>query len=694
MAPNRRRGAHAAARSSPAPSAAAKRTPPPAANGGVPSGGEAPPRGANGSRGSGSRGRGSGGKRLSALRSRPPFLRVIAAALVLGFCAAGFAGGLWSSPAAEPTVQAFLLDWQQQNYAAAAALTTGPQVETTSALRNAFRRLDAAGFSLSMGHIYQHGDNATAYFTASVDLGQNGPPWIDHGQFTLHLTDAGWKIPWSPSVINPRLRPGLRLALVSTTPHRMPLLDRNGQPLQVPSPVYVVGVLPGHLASASATAQALGQVTNIDPTEVLGWILAAPRRSFTELVTFKPSQYAQLAARLKKVPGLIIRRENVPLFNSIAPAVVGSVGAEASPALRDQGIAYRPGATVGMSGLQQTYQRRLAGTPATEVVAETPGGRVVSVLERWPGLAPRPVKTTLDAGVQDAARKAVESVPGTAAIVAVQASSGQILAVADHKGAHLPAIDPLDGRYPPGSSFTIVSTEALLESGLGIGSQVRCTRVNDVGGRIFTNVPAEPKLGALPTFAVDFAHACATALAGLSERLTARGLTSSATRFGLGATWQLPLKGFSGTVPTSGGVAQLAAATIGQGNVLVSPLSMAMVAAEVESGNGQEPSLVTVPPDSHQTREHPFSPANLASLRTLMRQAVRSGAAKSADLGGVPVYGQVGTAALGTGKHHKWVSWFVGYRGNVAFAVMEVGATPHVSAVRLGAAFLAAASRL
>ena len=55
-------------------------------------------------------------------------------------------------------------------------------------------------------------------------------------------------------MINPGLRPGLRLAVISTTRPRMPILDAEGRPLQVRSTAYVVGVVPGQLKNATATA--------------------------------------------------------------------------------------------------------------------------------------------------------------------------------------------------------------------------------------------------------------------------------------------------------------------------------------------------------------------------------------------------------------------------------------------------------
>src|SRR5215468_1366561 len=680
MASYRKRGAHAA-RPATVPFVAVKRVPQTGAPESEPVTG--------GDRGSGRRMRG-----VSGLRTRTSLPKVIAAMLVIGFGAVGFAGGLWSTPSAEPTVQAFLLAWQQHQYRTAAELTTGNPDVVTTALQDAYLQLDAAAFFVAMGPISQHGSTASAAFRASVDLGQDGPPWNYDGRFTLRQTGSGWKIVWSPSVINPGLRDGLRLAVVSGTPRRALIEDAKGAPLLLPSTAYVVGVRPDNLSRPLFTVLKFARITKLDPTQLLGWILAAPKASFQELVVLRPAQYGRMASRLARVPGLIIKPEPLRLFTSIAPAVVGSVGTETSSILRDQGIAYRSGATVGLSGLQRARQRDLAGTPSIRVVTETAGGHQVAVLRSWPGQASRPVRTTIDSGLQKAADAAMQSLPQSAAAVAVQASTGRILTVAQHNAGGTPAIDPLAGRYPPGPAFTIVSTAALLAGGLNVNTQVPCHSVNDVGGRIFTNVPPEPGLGARPAFEEDFAHACGTAFSGLSWRLNGRDLAAAASGFGLGAPWQLPLPSFSGSMRTPSGVAAVAAGTIGEGSVQVSPLAMAMVAAQVATGSRHAPSLVPGPAGATQdpkAGDPPFSAADLATLRALMKATVQSGAATAADLAGPQVHGQVGTVPVRTGQHPVWASWFVGYRGNVAIAVLELSHSPTTSAAPLAAQILAAA---
>jgi hypothetical protein len=56
------------------------------------------------------------------------------------------------------------------------------------------------------------------------------------------------------------------------------------------------------------------------------------------------------------------------------------------------------------------------------------------------------------------------------------------------------------------------------------------------------------------------------------------------------------------------------------------------------------------------------------------------------------VSGQVGTALLVSGRHQKWATWFVGYRGDIAFAVVEFTGSPRISAAPLAASFLRSAS--
>jgi cell division protein FtsI/penicillin-binding protein 2 len=626
-----------------------------------------------------------GETRVGRVNLRSARVRLVAAASATALLLLGLALG-WATPepTAEPTVQAFLLAWENGQYAAAAALTTGTPATVAAALHEAYTDVGAAAVTVGMGTVTQHGSTASAQFDASVDLGRGGAPWNYQGSFNLRRAGSGWKIVWSPAVIVPGLRPGLRLAVVSSVPQRAQLLDAEGAPLAPATLVYSVGVVPGSLKNPAKTANDLASVTGLPASQVLGWITEAPGAGFLELVRFDPAAYRRVSARLSRVPGLKVERQRLRLFDSIAGAVSGDVGSEAASLLQVEGIPYRPGTTVGLSGLQQSFQRTLVGTPTTEVVVENAAGHVVSVLQRWLGHAGSQVQTTINASMQGAANKALRSASGSAAIVAISPTTGHVLAVAERQAGGMPQIQPLSGRYAPGQAFTIVSTAALLNTGLiDVNTPIPCGASNPVGGENFTN---DPPVAGQGTFSGDFANACSTAFAGLSLRLSAKRLEAAAVGFGLGKAWQLPLSAFAGAVQPPSNQAELAEDSIGTGSVQVSPLDMAIAAGVVQSGTWHAPSLVTDPPDPGLTPTVPFDIKVVSDLQKLMRRTVTSGAGQAANVGTMPVYGQVGNAPDGPGGLRA--AWFIGFQGSVAFAVLELTRSPDTSAAPLAGRFL------
>ncbi len=589
-------------------------------------------------------------------------------------------------PSPEPTVSQFLLAWESQRYLAAAELTTGPPKQVAAALARAYERLDASTLDLSMHSISQRGTTATAEFNASIALGGTGLVWTYTGGFGLRESGSGWRIAWSPSVIVPGMTGKEQLAVFSEFYPRQPLLDSAGKPLTVPSKVYEVGVIPDMLTDPVRTAAALSDVTQIPEDQIEGQIEQTLQGDFLELITYTPEEYAELRSRLASVPGLQVRERTEPLFASIAPDVVGTVGTEAADVLRTNGVEYRPGTTVGLSGLQQTFQRQLTGTPRTEVVLQQSGQAAVA-LHTWKGSPGTPVQTTLSSTVQVAADDALASLPTSAAIVAVQASSGKILAVSSHAPSGMPALSPLAGKYAPGQAFTIVSSAAILRGGLSLSAPVPCPITNKVDGRVFANDPVV-RLGSAPPFRTDFAHACATAFAGgLSLSLSEGDLAKAADEFGIGG-WQLPVSSyFAGQIGQPADQSQLAADTIGIGTgQQVSPLDMALAASVVDVGRWHAPSLVAGLQDPSSTARAVESPQVLNELRLLMRGAMHTSSNKIANVGG-DVYGQVGNAPFYSARHLR-ISWFVGYQGNVAFAVVELGKSASATAAPLAGSFL------
>ena len=632
----------------------------------------------------------SGGSRHRKQSERKGWLsrkQKLAAVLALVVAAFGFGltDGFGSEASAEPAVQAFLLDWQQGRYAQAATLTDGGPSQVTDELAAAYTDVDATNAFFSLKTVTQHGSTAVAEFQATVDLAQSGQQWTYTGRFRLISSDGQWTIHWAPSVINPTLAVGDRLAVVTTFPQRAQITDMNGQPLVSESADYQVGVYPDRLTSEAATAEKFSDATGLDEQQVLGQIQAAPPDSFLSLLTLQSSSFTDQWHRLDKVPGLGYMRHTERLFDSPEQQTVGEVGTENSPVLRAEGAAYQPGMTVGQTGLEQTYQDALVGAPTTSIVVVNSAGATIARLWNSPGHPGTSLQTTLSTADQKAAATALAAQSGSGEIVAVDPRSGDIRVLASHQtgSTRLPGGgSPLNGEVAPGMSFSIVSAAALLTARVAENQPLPCQPTATVGGVTFSYQASAPSTA---TFASDFATGCGTAFATLSTALTARTLTMAERGFGIGSTWHLPVPAFSGSASTAAGAAEMAAQTIGQSGVLMSPLGMAMVAAEVDAGVGRSPELIAGDPSA--TAPVPMSAIGLAELRQLMRQAVKSGAAHSADLPGAGVYGQAGVVKSGA---NAYLSWFVGYRGDLAVAAIETGTTAKQAAASLAGAFLKA----
>jgi cell division protein FtsI/penicillin-binding protein 2 len=607
--------------------------------------------------------------------------------LVVGAFTVGLTNGFGSEASAEPTVQAFLLDWQQGRYTQAAKLTDGDPAQVAAQLAASYTDLDATNAFFAMKMVSQSGQNADAAFKATVDLGQGGRQWVYTGRFQVVSTGGHWRVHWAPSVINPALGSGDRLAVVTTFAPRAQILDSSGNPLVVTSMDYRVGVYPDRLANAAATAASFAAVTGLNSQQVLGQINSAPPHTFLALLRLEPGSFRSLWPQLSKIAGLGYQQDNEQLFDALAKDAVGEVGTENSPALRAEGAAYQPGMTVGLTGLEQTYQNQLTGTPTTQIVVVNAAGQIIATPGVMLGHPGTPVQTTLNSQDQRAAGRALASQHNSGEIVAVDWRTGAIRVLASRltNVGPLPGGGMLNARVQPGMSFSIVSAAALLGAGIGVNHPLPCKPLADVGGVTFAY---QPTTSDKATFASDFVSGCGTAFANLSSTLTVAQLTGAEKSFGLGAQWRLQAQvpAFSGSATAPSGEADVAAQATGAKGVLMSPLGMAMVAAEVAAGTGRSPVLLAT--DQGTSWPTGMSATTLTELRQLMRQAVKSGSAHAANVPGakVPkVFGQAGVVQTGP---DSYLSWFVGYRGNLAVAVLETGTSATQAAAALAGAFL------
>ena len=201
----------------------------------------------------------------------------------------------------------------------------------------------------------------------------------------------------------------------------------------------------------------------------------------------------------------------------------------------------------------------------------------------------------------------------------------------------------LDGQYPPGSTFKIVTSADLLEHGFTPSSTVSCPAKITVDGRDFHNFEGEA--AASLTLQQAFAASCNNAFIGSATRLSVTSFAKTAREFGLGAAPHVGLEAFGGRVPDPTSDTERAATAIGQARVVVSPLAMACVAATVATGRFRAPTLVA---GTHSVEVSPaIAPKVIADLRSMMAAVVTSGTAAGRGLP-AGTYGKTGTAEFGT----------------------------------------------
>jgi cell division protein FtsI/penicillin-binding protein 2 len=577
----------------------------------------------------------------------------------------------------------FLADWAAGRERDAASRTDRPAA-ALAALKANRAGLDGARLEASSLEVSERDGRAKARVEMRWDVPGIGP-FTYRTRLSLRDHD-GWHVAWEPTVVHPRLGSDSRLGTTRSFPERAAILDRDGRPIVAERPVVRVGAVVSDVADPRSTADGLASVLDVDPAPLLRQLRNGGPEQFVEAITLRRPDYEAVEAQLAGVPDVFVVEDTAPLAptREFARALLGTVAPVTAEQLEKLGTGYAVGDEVGQWGLEARFERRLAGTPIRRVVVRRRNAGLKTLLER-PGRPGRPLRTTLDPRVQSAAESAISGARGAAALVALDVASGDILAVAN-RPVESSFNRAFEGRYPPGSTFKVVSTAALLRDGLDVGETVNCPATLSVQGKLFRNFEGSAA-GPVP-FSADFAQSCNTAFVSLADRLEPDSLHRAARDFGLGRRLRLPLAAPAASVPPGDDEVEQAAAMIGQHKLLASPLSMAGVAATVAAGRWHAPRLLE---GDRATTGPPLPAQELDLLRTLMRAVVTSGTGTAlAGVAGEPA-GKSGTAEYGSGDPPPTHAWFIAYRDDIAVAVLvERGASGGAVAAPLAAAFFTA----
>ena len=317
------------------------------------------------------------------------------------------------------------------------------------------------------------------------------------------------------------------------------------------------------------------------------------------------------------------------------------------------------------------------------------------------------LRTTLNPAAQRAAREALQGRRGS--VVALDVKTGGVLAMYSS-----PAYDPrnvddpqvfrqlnkdevnsplfnraVQGQFPPGSTFKVVTAAAAIDS----GRYKPDSRVNGKNGKEISGVPLN-NFGDADFGDIDLTEALTksvnTVWAEVAEKLGKQRMDEYMERFGFYRRPQIDLpadilprsgaRSRSGKLlPATSDRVDIGRVAIGQGNLLVTPLQMAIVAQTVANGGARmKPFIVkevldeegrTVEEFEPEEAEQVMSPASAQQLTAMMRNVVKEGTGTAAALEGVELAGKTGTAEIDIQRRIN-NPWFIGFTDEYAVAVM------------------------
>jgi hypothetical protein len=579
---------------------------------------------------------------------------LLATVLIGPLSACGLFGG-----GSEEAARTFVAALAAGDVSAAAAATDDPAA--AAELLGYRTALEPVAVRADGLRVVEEGAATTASFTLSWDFGA-GRTWTYESSAALRDTADGWRVVWAPSVLHPDLGPGQRLRLDTLDVAVPPVLDRDG--VELMSSQRVVTLLLDPVAADAGVARALAaRLRTFDPSiterSILDGAAATPAGQRYRVITLRGPDYDGIRAAVAELTGV----------GTVEDTRLLSVDRDLSSPL--------------LAGLAAEVQELRAVEPGWRISAVGSGG-AVEVLHEEPPAAVEPLVTSVGVDVQRAAQQALAPVEQQAMIVAVQPSTGEVLAVAQTPAADREGAPALVGRYPPGSTFKIVTTAAALEANAATADSVLpCPYTENIQGRQIKNDGFG--LGEVPLHRA-FANSCNTTMARLAVDLPPDALAETAAQLGLGIDHVAPgMTTLTGSVPPAPRPEQRVEWSIGQGEVLASPFGMALVAAAVVRGQAVTPVLLPGRPTTSDRTPPALDPEVVEDLRAMMRETVTAGTATAlADLPGVA--GKTGTAQFGDGTHSH--GWFVATAGDLAMAVLVVDGGSSTPAVQVAGRFL------
>jgi len=423
------------------------------------------------------------GSRRFRFRGAIALVGVAALAIAMGAC-----GSTEESTNPEAVVERFTELLDKHDYAAAAELTSYPS-GASATLRQMYEGLDSGNVDFEKSQFIGL-DDETGLFTldAAWNFGKN-KDWRYSREGKVRKLAVGWRISWEPSVVMPELTHDRSVHLVRTTPDPPPsVVDIAGEPLMAEQTLNVIKLdparMPDHVASTEALADAIEPVASSITAQSLQQELASSHGKPIVAVTLRDGDFNILESRMGSIPGVVMEKE---------PRLISADRRVQSPLLD------------GLHKVWQESQDQHSGW----AVQLFENGEFSSQLAGAQQPAGPDIASTIDQRLQRAAQDAAVSVGTPASIVAVQPSSGAVVAAAQNSYANEHGPVAFTGLYPFGGNIELLRAVAASRTGkpvrevspaeaaeaagmLGIGVDFHVPGLDEVTGRLVTPGSTEP----------------------------------------------------------------------------------------------------------------------------------------------------------------------------------------------------------
>jgi penicillin-binding protein 2 len=371
-------------------------------------------------------------------------------------------------------------------------------------------------------------------------------------------------------------------------------------------------------------------------------------------------------------------------------------------------LTFRNAGQLGRSGLEKAFNEHLQGETGGEIWTVDPGGfQYERVVHEIPGKG-QDLTISLDVAIQKVAEAAMGEKTG--AVVAIEIETGEVLTLASKPAYDLNDLSPfisfevdreirekgawlnraIQGLYPPGSTFKLVTAMAALREGLvDAGTVIDCPGYHVVGKRVFhchrrNGHGPEELVGAIR-------DSCNVFFYNRGTEIGVWPIANEARRFHLDQPTGIELPGetrrmlvpdpewkaarFYGEGWFTGDTANM---SIGQGFLLLTPMQMATFAASLASETTfLQPTLMHGQEPANRGDPIGLPPEQMALVKEGMRLAGERGTARLAGKPGMPVAGKTGTAQVRKDGKPTTLAWFVGYapvqNPRIAVAVLVEG---------------------